>query len=201
MIDEINVLIAGVGGQGALTLARIMADACLKSGVHVVTGEVHGMAQRGGSVFAHLRMGKKVRGPIIPLGRADAIISLELVEALRYLDFLSAKGAVIVSKTQIVPPSVWAGLGSYPDEEGVVAQYKRRSQHVYLMDSHGLAVQAGNLSTANIVLLGALAAGVELPAKKEAVLDSIASLMPPKLRDVNIMAFESGWQKAEESKV
>jgi len=201
MIDEMNVMITGVGGQGALTLAGIMADASMKSGINALTGEVHGMAQRGGSVFAHLRMGKKVHGPIIPLGRADVIVSLELVEALRYLDFLSVKGVIIVSKTPIIPPIVWTGMGSYPDEEGVVAQYKRHSEDVYLIDSLGLAIQAGNPLTANIVLLGALAARVELPFKKQIIFDSIASVMPPKILDVNVKAFELGWEGAQKSKV
>lgn len=201
MIDEMNIMIVGVGGQGALTLAGILADASMKSDINVLTGEIHGMAQRGGSVFVHLRMGEKVHGPIIPLGRADVIVALELVEPLRYLDFLSTKGAILVSKTSIIPPIVWAGMGSYPDEEAVIEQYKRHSENVYLIDSLGLAIETGNPLTANIVLLGALAAGLELPFEKQVVLDSIASVMPPKILDMNVKAFELGWEGAQKSKV
>lgn len=201
MIDEMNILIAGVGGQGALTLAGVMADAAIKSDINVISGEVHGMAQRGGAVFVHVRMGGKVRGPIIPLGQANVIIGLEMVEPLRYLDFLSDNGSIVVSKTPIVPPLVWAGLAVYPDEQTVFDQYKKITDSVYLIDSLGLANRTGNPLTANIVLLGAMAACVDLPFEKQVMLDSLASIMPERIRDINIHAFELGWQEARGEKL
>lgn len=201
MIEEMNILITGVGGQGALTLAVIMADAAMRSDINVLVGEIHGMAQRGGSVFVHLRMGRKIHAPIIPLGRADVIVGLELVEPLRYLDFLAEDASIIVSKTHIIPPGVWAGTTTYPDESTVIEQYKQFSEDIYLVDSLKLANQAGNPLTANIVLLGVLAASVELPFKKQIILDSIVSVMPPKILDVNVKAFELGWEEALRSKV
>lgn len=176
MIDEMNILIAGVGGQGALTLATIMADAAIKSDINVLAGEVHGMAQRGGSVFVHLRMGRKVQSPIIPLGRSDVIVGLELVEPLRYLDFLSEDGSIIASKTRIIPPLVWAGIETYPDEEEVIEQYKNFSRNVSLIDSLQIANQVGNPLTSNIVLLGSLFACVDLPYGRKVLLDSLASM-------------------------
>ena len=201
MIDELNTLIAGVGGQGAVTLAGIMADAAMKSDINVITGEVHGMSQRGGSVFVHLRMGKKVHGPIIPLGRAHVIVALELVESLRYLDFLAQNGSIIVSKTPIIPPLVWAGMATYPEQEAVIGEYKKFSKNVYLIDSQKLANQTGNPLTGNIVLLGSLAACLDLPFDKTVTLDSLSSIMPSKILDVNVKAFELGWQEAKQSKV
>jgi len=201
MIEEMNILIAGVGGQGALTLTGILADAAMKMDIKVVAGEVHGMAQRGGSVFVHLRMGKKVYGPIIPLGRADVIVSLEMVEALRYLDFLSDDGTIIVSKTKMVPPIVWSGMETYPEEDAVIEQYKKFSKDIYLIDSLKIAKQTGNPLTANIVLLGSMSGCFKLPFEKDVLLESLTSRISSKIRDVNIKAFEIGWQEAKHCKL
>jgi len=201
MSDEMNVLIAGVGGQGALTLAGVLADAAMNSGINIIAGEVHGMAQRGGSVFVHVRMGSKVRGPIIPIGNADVIVSLELVEALRYLGFLAKESSIVVSTTKTTPPLVWAGMAKYPGKDDIINEYKKNSDSVYLIDSLGIANRTGNSLTANIVLLGALVAVARLPFEKDVVLESLASVLPPKMVDVNKSAFELGWQEAAKGKI
>jgi len=201
MSDEMNVLIAGVGGQGALTLAGVLADAAMKSGINIIAGEVHGMAQRGGSVFVHVRMGPKVRGPIIPIGNADVIVSLELVEALRYLGFLAKESSIVVSTTKTTPPLVWAGMAKYPSKDDIVNEYKKKSDSVYLIDSLDIANRTGNSLTANIVLLGALVAVAKLPFEKDVILESLASVLPPKIVEVNKSAFELGWQEAAKGNI
>ncbi len=201
MLEEMNVLIAGVGGQGALTLAGVLADAAMKSGINIIAGEVHGMAQRGGSVFVHVRMGSKVRGPIIPIGNADVMVSLERVEALRYLHFLAKEASIVVSMTQTIPPLVWAGLATYPSTDDIMREYKKNSGDVYLIDSRAIANRTGNSLTANIVLLGALAAVARLPFEKDVILESLASVLPSKIVEVNQKAFELGWLGAAEGKI
>ena len=194
-LAEMNIMIVGVGGQGALLLSNIMADAAKKLDINAVIGEVHGMAQRGGSVFVHLRLGTRTCGPVIPLGRADVIIGLELTEPLRYLDYMSKDGSIIVSTTRIVPPLVWAGGTQYPNESDIVQQYNQFCRNLYVIDSFNIAKSAGSAFASNIVLLGVLAAKVNLPFKKEDILHSLRSLVPANALNANIKAFELGWQE------
>lgn len=196
-MDELNIMIVGVGGQGALTLANIMANVANQMDINTVIGEVHGMSQRGGSVFVHLRMGIKVCSPIIPLGRSDVIVGLEFSEPLRYLDFLSKDGSIIVSRTRIIPPLVWAGAAKYPDESAIIEQYKLFSRNLYLIDSLQIANSAGNGLASNIVILGFLASKVNLPFKKDDILHSLESLVPAPILEVNKKAFELGWQEGK----
>lgn len=200
-MDELNIMIVGVGGQGALTLANIMANVANQMDINTVIGEVHGMSQRGGSVFVHLRMGIKVCSPIIPLGRSDVIVGLEFAEPLRYLDFLSKDGSIIVSRTRIIPPLVWAGVAQYPDESAIIQQYNLFCHNLYLIDSFHIANLAGNALASNTVILGFLASKVNLPFKKDDILHSLNALIPAQILDANIKAFELGWQEGNRKSI
>jgi len=198
LVDEFNILVAGVGGQGALLSSRILSQAAVGEGQRVVCGEIHGMAQRGGSITVHVRIGERVHGPIIPLGRAQVLLGLELIEPLRYMGYVSPQGLVVMSTSLVVPPSVWTTKGaSYPSKEEVtwrVASFVRR---LVTIDSMAIARRAGNPLAANVVMLGALAEVVALPFSREALLAAVKENTPPKELKANLKAFRLGAEEAK----
>ncbi len=183
-----NILLCGVGGQGILLASEIISSVLMREGFDVKQSEVHGMAQRGGSVVAHLRYGKKVYSPLIEPGEADFAVSFELLEALRYLPYYGRKSKVIVNTQRILPAPVSTGMEGYPND--ILDQLTGRGLSIFPVDAFGLAHSAGEARAANMVLLGALSGF--LPAKEKAFLDVIGERIPEKLRDVNIAAFEGG---------
>ena len=181
----VSVVLVGVGGQGILLAARIAAHVAMLSGFDVKTNEVHGMAQRGGSVMAQVSYGPVVHSPLIPRGTARALGALEQVEALRHYDYLAPDGLAVVSSLAILPVTVSAGTARYPEkaEEKLRMVFPRL---VYL-DAAGLATSLGNVRAANMVLLGALSSGLSLPL--EAWLESLRSCGRERDRDLNLSAF------------
>ncbi len=146
-----DVITAGVGGQGVLSVAALIAAAAGHSGLHVTQSEVHGMSQRGGAVLAHLRIGDgPIHSPTIGRGRADLLISMEPLESLRYLDYLSPEGMVITSSTPV------RNIPDYPDLEELLDTV-HRLPHVVVIDAEKLAREAGTAKAANVVLVGAAA--------------------------------------------
>lgn len=175
-----DVIIVGVGGQGILLTSNVIAQAALDSGFDVKKSETHGMAQRGGSVVTHVRIGKEVHGALIPKGGADILIAAEPVEALRYMDYLSPEGKAIVNSRPIKVPG-------YPAEDAVLAELKE--QGALVIDAADLAVKAGHVLTQNIVLVGA--ASRHLPVNEEALKGAVRSIVSKKVEE-NLKAFELG---------
>lgn len=183
-----NILMAGVGGQGTLLASEILSEVLMLAGHDVKKAEVHGMAQRGGSVVSHVRFGRKVNSAIIPEGQADILFGFELLETYRYLPLVDPNGTVIVNNLRIAPPSVALGQDTYPDD--IPAKLRRCVQDVRVVDGLQLAEQAGNPRTVNTVLLGALSNLLE--ASHLQWRTAIRSLVPERFQDVNLKAFELG---------
>lgn len=183
-----SVVLVGVGGQGILLASDIIAQAAMHAGFQVKTNEVHGMAQRGGSVTAHVRYGSEVHSPIIAEGTAQVIGSLEAIEAIRAAHFLTPDGVAIVSQQVIVPVTVSSGAATYPtDVEARLQHVFSRYRYLNVVET---AAQLGNIKAANVVLLGAMSANLDLPI--EAWHAAIATCVPEKYRDLNIRAFSAG---------
>ena len=149
-----NILFTGVGGQGILLASELTAYAQLDAGFDVKKSEVHGMAQRGGSVEAHLRYGEKVYSPLIEPGKADIQVAFEELEAARYLPYLHKDSAVVVNTQKILPPAVATGQVPYP--EGNLEELKNRGIRVVALDAFSVAREIGELRTANVVMVGAM---------------------------------------------
>ncbi|MDR1924870.1 MAG: indolepyruvate oxidoreductase subunit beta [Planctomycetaceae bacterium] len=185
-----SVVLVGVGGQGILLASEIVAQTAVFAGFDVKTNEVHGMAQRGGSVIAQIRFGQKVFSPLVPKRTAQVLVSLERIEGLRNIDYLADDGFAIVSSQKIIPVTASTGGVVYPDiDEELLAKYFPRL--VYL-DAVDAAAKLGNPKTANTILLGITAKKLNLPiqAWEEAIKKSVKE----KFIDLNIKAFQHGLQ-------
>mgnify|MGYP006298308935 CR=1 FL=1 len=189
MKERGNIHICGVGGQGILLASELCAYGLLTAGFDVKKSEVHGMAQRGGSVEAHLRYSRdKGQSPLSEEGTADVIMGLETMESLRYLHFLKEGGTVVVSKQQIPPPAVTTGKTAYPDD----CPNALRDLGITTIEIDGPAIarETGNIRTANVALTGALSC--LLPVEEEVFLEVIETRFPAKIKDVNKKAFQAG---------
>ncbi|HNR56931.1 MAG TPA: indolepyruvate oxidoreductase subunit beta [Methanothrix sp.] len=183
-----GVVFVGVGGQGILLASTITARAAMLAGFEVKTNEVHGMAQRGGSVIAHVRYGAEVFSPTVPEGTADALGALEEIEALRYAHYAAPTGLAVVSATAVVPVTVSSGSATYPED--VAERLRRAFPRLVYFDAGERAAALGNIRAANIVLLGTLSLGLDLP--QEAWAEAITRSVKDKQRDLNLRAFEIG---------
>ena len=190
-----SVLLAGVGGQGILLASKITALAAREAGWLVKTNEVHGMSQRGGSVIAQIRYGSEVYSPLIAAGEARVLGSLERIEGLRYAHFLSPEGLAVVNSQIIVPVTVSMGSARYPaDSEELL---RRTFPRLIYLDAGKVALQLGNIKAANVVLLGALSSGLDLPLPAWEA--AITAAVPARFRDLNLRAFSAGRERAESS--
>ncbi|NLK46367.1 MAG: indolepyruvate oxidoreductase subunit beta [Treponema sp.] len=182
-----DILLVGVGGQGVLSLAAIIAESAMKEGLKVRQSEVHGMSQRGGGVQAHLRISDSViASDLIPSGKADMILSMEPLESLRYLTWLKPEGVVVTSAEPFI------NIDNYPATETIYATIKKMPK-AYIVKTSELAKEAGNVKTENMVLIGA--ALKYLPLKKETIEKSVHNrfaIKDPKLVDINMKALELG---------
>lgn len=190
-MKTVNILICGVGGQGVLLAGDIIAEAAIASGFDAKKSEVHGMAQRGGSVVSHVRFGQKVNSPLIRQGEADVILSFEEMETARYLQFLKADGCLIINRQQIIPMSVATGQAEYPID--IVEKIKQQVKNLVLCPGMELAEKAGSAKAVNTVLLGALAKKLELASDKWQ--EVISRRVPAKTVEMNKKAFESGYSQ------
>ncbi len=183
-----GIVMVGVGGQGILLAAQIAARAALIAGHDVKTNEVHGMAQRGGSVVAQIRFGKKVYSPLVPVGSAQVLLSMERIEALRFAELLSVDGLAVVSRQAIVPVTVSSGQATYPaDAED---RLRRRFRRLAYVDAVGVGEKLCDTRVANVVLLGAMSSALSLP--EDAWAEAISQCVKPKFRDINVQAFKEG---------
>lgn len=183
-----DVILAGVGGQGAVSTARILAETALMMGFDVKTSEVHGMAQRGGSVVSMVRWSERVYSPLIPLGRADFLLAFELLEGMRQLKYLSDKGTAVVNDYRLDPLTVLRGDAEYPRE--AVDGIRSYAHRTVVMDARDLARQAGNPRAAGSCLLGALSVYLDFPT--DTWEEAIYRFVPAKAREVNLRAFAMG---------
>jgi indolepyruvate ferredoxin oxidoreductase, beta subunit len=183
-----NIMIVGVGGQGTLLTSRILGGITMQAGYDVKLSEVHGMAQRGGSVVTFVRYGDKVYEPIVEAGQADVLIAFERLEALRYAHFLKEDGVLIVNDQRIDPMSVVIGAAEYPENivENLAEKYK-----VIRVDAILEAKKLGNTRVFNIIILGIAAQHMNFT--KEEWLKVIENTVPPKTIDINKKAFEVGY--------
>ncbi|MEA2053769.1 MAG: indolepyruvate ferredoxin oxidoreductase subunit beta [Candidatus Thermoplasmatota archaeon] len=185
-----RLLFSGVGGQGVLTGANILAKTFLTEGKKVLMSEVHGMAQRGGSVICTVCVGD-VYSPLIADGGADVIVSMEPVEALRYIKKLKRDGVIITDINPVIPPNVSIGESKYPDPEEVFKELSSRGKLIKI-DALDIAKKSGNAITKNVVMLGALAGMDLLPIGKEKILESVKNNIPEKYVEMNERAFNMG---------
>ena len=192
MKEKTNVVLTGVGGQGVITAANILGKAAVRAKVNVFVSEVHGMAQRGGSVNCTVRMGK-VSGPLVPSGTADAVLSMEPIESLRYIGYTNKNTKLITDITPVVPFTVSVGTEKYPPVNEVFKELERYTK-LFKIDATKIAREAGAIITKNIVMLGALAAADILPFDNNILLETILDNVPAKFKDVNKKAFEGGFK-------
>lgn len=187
-----DILIAGVGGQGTVLASRLLALASINAGYFTRTSETIGMAQRGGSVVSHVRVGSANSSPIIPLVSADVIIAFELAEAARSLPRLSKNGKCIVN-TQIIKP-VTASLGnSVYNSEEIMLFIKKVVPNPLFIDGYSIAEKAGSVKAVNVVLLGAACAAGMLPFTKDHIENAIKENVPERFLELNLKAFNEGF--------
>ena len=184
-----SVMIVGVGGQGTLLASRVLGSAMLSQGVDVKVSEVHCMSQRGGSVVTYVRYGDKVYSPIIAQGEADVLLAFEALEAARYLPWLKPEGTVVVNTQQMDPMPVVTGVAEYPKD--ILGKVREQGVKVVALDALGMAEEAGSSKAVNVVLIGAMAKKLDLP--KEVWIDTIKETVPSKFIDMNLKAFELGY--------
>ncbi len=183
-----SILLAGVGGQGILRASDILSMALMASGLDVKKSEVHGMAQRGGCVTSHVRYGDKVYSPIAKKGSVDILLSFEKLETLRYLNYMKAGARIILNQEELYPPSVNLGEADYPKD--VVETAKKYFKNVLSINATALALQAGNIRTANTVMIGVVSRYMEVTHKIWG--EILNDAFPKKLVAVNMTAFELG---------
>jgi len=187
-----NIVFSGVGGQGIVVASDIFCEAALIDGLDVAKAEVHGMAQRGGSIVAHVRVGENVQAPLIEKGTAHIILGFEMLETARVLPMLNADGAVVVNTKYIPPSTSFGGSTESLDPEKLLAMIKDRAKTVYEVDGIDIANRVGNLIVVNTVLLGALSALPENPVKRESLEKAIAGRLKQKYVNMNLKAFQLG---------
>ena len=187
-ISQFDLVIAGVGGQGTILASDIIGKAAVRENLSVRAAETHGMAQRGGSVVNHVRIGCEF-GSMIPVKGADVLLALEPSESLRYLEYLSDDGVIIVNTEPILPVTVTSGLCTYPDVDSIIARLKQNHE-VKEFNATKLAKEAGNLQSMNVVMVGAVSNYLPIPV--ETMLECVKELVPPKTIDINARAFEMG---------
>jgi len=193
MEATINIALVGVGGQGTLLASEVISRAAMLAGADVKKSEVHGMAQRGGSVVSQVRIGRKVYSPLIPDGEVHYLLSFEMLEALRYADTLAPDGVALVNRQIIVPVTVSSGQQAWVED--LDARLERAFPHRQLIDALTMARTLGNLRTVNMIMTGALSRLLTFPA---AVWEqAIAELAPPRHREVNLRALAAGREISE----
>lgn len=191
--EGLDIIIAGVGGQGVFLASTILGAAALLENLHIRIAETHGLAQRGGSIISHVRIGKEVSSPLIPEAQSDVLIAFEPLEALRYAHLLKKDGKIIVNMEPIKPLTAILGQTKYPSLEAITSMLHKAFPHIITLNATQIAKQAGNPRTANIVLLGALAAAVNLPFKEDSLRKAICLHVPKGTENINLKAFKLGY--------
>ncbi len=183
-----SVLMAGVGGQGIILASDILSEVMLDAGYDVKKSEIHGMAQRGGSVSSHIRFGKKVYSPTIPKGSADFLICFEKLELLRWLDYCNEETRVIVNDLELNPPMVNLGEAEYP--RGLFEETIKKFKNLKLVPASKTALDMGNIRAANVVMIGIFSNFFDV--EESLWLEKILGKLPKKLHELNEKAFREG---------
>jgi indolepyruvate ferredoxin oxidoreductase beta subunit len=192
-----SFILAGVGGQGTILASNVLAEVALAAGFDVKKSEVHGMAQRGGTVNTHVRWdSERVYSPLVGLGEADMLLAFEEAEALRYADYLKPGGAAVVNQHTIKPITVTSGGAPYPTEVDLQAVYAELTDRLHLVPGTAIARDLGNARAANVVLIGALSTFLDIPP--QTWLGVIEARIPAKYVELNREAFLRGRQAVEE---
>ena len=184
-----DILIVGVGGQGTLLTSRVLGNLAVSHGYDVKLSEVHGMAQRGGSVVTHVRFGDKVYAPVIDECGADVMLAFEKLEALRWCGRLKSGGKLFVNTQEILPMPVITGAEPYPDD--IEQRIKDMIPNAVFLDALSLAREAGNQKSLNIVMVGVLARHMDI--EKQVFVDAVKATVPPATLEANLLAFEKGY--------
>ena len=188
---KMNCLLCGVGGQGTVLASKLLAQAAIDKGLSAKTAETIGMAQRGGSVVTFVRYGEKVAEPIVEEGQADVLIAFERLEALRYAHFLKKDGVIIVNDQRIDPMPVVTGVAKYPEN---IIEELSKEHRVISIDAQEEALKMGNSRVFNVIILGVAAKHMDFP--KEQWIEVVKNTVPPKTVDINVAAFERGYEIA-----
>jgi indolepyruvate ferredoxin oxidoreductase, beta subunit len=189
-----KIYLIGIGGQGTIKTATIIGEAAMSQGLNVVMSEVHGMAQRGGTVVTEIKIGQ-AESPLIEKNAADLILAFEPSEILRTLDKIGKQTRVMANSSVIIPFTVSLDISKYPDKKQMFDKLKKEIDNFYLIEAEELAKEAGNLIAANIVILGAALAIPEFPVKKEIIIESARKNLPARLIDINLKALEIGYKE------
>ncbi|MBE5816592.1 MAG: indolepyruvate oxidoreductase subunit beta [Clostridiales bacterium] len=185
-----SILIVGVGGQGTLLTSRVVGNALTAAGYDVKISEIHGMAQRGGSVMTFVRYGEKVHSPLIEEAGADVVLAFEKLEALRYVDVVKKDGVMIINTQEIAPMPVVIGNAKYPDD--ILEQLDKNGVNYETVDATNEALALGNIRVANVILIGKIAKRLDID--KEIWLSAIEKCVPAKTVEINKKAFLSGYE-------
>jgi indolepyruvate ferredoxin oxidoreductase beta subunit len=196
-VKKFDLLITGVGGQGVILASNIISEVALAAGYDVKKTDTLGMAQRGGSVVSHVRLGHRVWSPLIKAGEADMLIAFEKLEAARWSHYLRPGAIAIVNNHALPPLPVNLGNERYPTDKEITDILKRRTDSIYLINGTSRARELGNIRTLNMFLLGC--ASLFLPLKVSIWKDSISQYLKPSIRQINITAFSQGRKEVRDA--
>jgi indolepyruvate ferredoxin oxidoreductase beta subunit len=199
--NKFDLVISGVGGQGTVMLSNVIGNACAKAEIPARTGELHGLSQRSGTVYIHMRIGGDDISPLIPNGEADCIVAQEAMEALRYIEYIKDDGIVIVNTNVINPPIEVGTLSKekrtdFVTFEAIKENLLKATPNVAPLDALKLANEAGNPRTENVVFIGSLSALKAFPLSADVLKESVSEIVPKKALDVNLLAFDLGYKSA-----
>lgn len=190
---------SGVGGQGLMLVSNILGLTCAEFGLNIRTAETHGLAQRSGAIYTHIRIGDKVFSPLIPYGEADVLLGMETIETLRYIEFLKPNGTIILNNYLWYPVQstferVKNHKTSYVSFEVILTQLKKVTIDIHVVNALELANQAGNPLTSNVVLLGALTKLKGFPVSLDQIRKVISNAVPKKALEANLVALQLGFE-------
>lgn len=191
-----TVQIVGVGGQGVLMASMVLGNAAMEMGFQVAMSEVHGMAQRGGSVLSTLRFGDEVISPLEAVGNADMIMGFEPSETCRNIQLANRDSVILMNLDPVLPSMVAAGFEEYPYVSDLVDSVRAVNGHLVTIDATSLAIKAGKAVAANAVMIGAVAALDGFPIPRDVLKDVLGKLVPEKFRELNLKAFDMGYEAA-----
>lgn len=189
-----TVQIVGVGGQGVLLASNVLGHAAMEAGHRLMMSEVHGMAQRGGSVLSTVRFGDEVYSPLEADGGADMILGFEPAETVRNLHLGNGRTSIVMNLDPVLPSMVAAGFEEYPSIDSLVEAVHSKSHNVVTLDATKLAIEAGKAVAANAVMIGAVAAMRDFPLSREQLRNALIESVPERFRDLNLKAFDLGYQ-------
>ncbi len=197
--NTVNIAISGVGGQGVLTLAELLAKSALNEGLNVRVGEIHGMAQRGGHVVCTVRIGDDAKGPIIDAGAADLLVGFEPVETLREIHLIKKGGYVLMSSNVQYPVAVSMGKAEYPDHKEILASIKKFTDKIIEINAQEIAIEAGSSRALNMVMFGGIIGTDLVPISKDSAMQAIREAFPKKFEKTNTTAAEIGLERVRSS--